>query len=337
MRKLVLHAGTHKTGTSAIQQVLHQYRSALLRESGVFYPDPVPWFGESFVAHHVVAHSIATGEGLQKVEDFLSSLSQQAITDRVVTLLSSEAFYRQRLVGVNDHTKGRQMYLDRLADYLSPFDVRVLLLLRRRDAFAESMYHERVSKGYSKSFRAFLTEAAPLLDYRQQVDAFAQSFNTVQTVDYEELRRTGLVKGFLKTIGAVVPSDSEVPWVRRSPDARLSLWMAKRNGEESSDESIALRRRFCRNPNTQKLFEDYGEVTIWPSSADRRGLLEAFGDTGSQRKLPGPTKPAVLTAEDEARIDEAYTDYAASRARTQQGRPRRAAAARAEPDRSHAY
>ena len=115
VRKLVLHAGAHKTGTSTIQHALHQYRGVLLRESEIYYPDPAPWFGESFVAHHIVAHAIATGEQLPKVEDFLSSVARQPITERATTVLSSEVFYRQRLDGVEDEAEARRMYLERLS------------------------------------------------------------------------------------------------------------------------------------------------------------------------------------------------------------------------------
>jgi hypothetical protein len=325
MPKLVLHAGTHKTGTSTLQEMLHQHRGALLRESDLYYPDPAPWFGESFVAHHIVAHAIATGEGLQKVEDFLSFLGRQQITSRATTLLSSEVFYRQRLVGVDDPVEARQMYLDRLAGYLSSFDVTVLLVLRRRDAFAESIYHERVSKGYSGSFQESLTEVAALLDYRTQIAAFDSVFESVETVGYEELRRAGLVEGFLGVLGAEVPSGYEAPWVRRSPDARLSLWMAKRNRSARGDAEVAQRRRFCRNPATRELFADPGEVTIWQSEADRRALLAQYGDEASQQELTGPTKPALLTAELEARIDAAYEAYAVASARARQQRRKAAA------------
>jgi hypothetical protein len=322
-RKLILHAGAHKTGTSAIQQALHQYRGELLRESGIYYPDPAPWFGPSFVAHHIVAHAIATGEELPKVEDFLSLLGRQPITASAVTVLSSEVFYRQRIEGVEDETEARRLYLDRLAGYLAPFDVTVLVVLRRRDAFAESLYHELVSKGYPGSFDDFLEKAAGLFDYRAQVSAFAGSFETVRTVDYDELRRDGIVQGFLAIAGGAVPSGYEEPWVRKSPDARLSLWMAKRNAEDPAEQAVLQRRRFCRRDGTRDLFEDPGQVTIWQSNADRRALLASYGDETSEEELPA-IRPARLTAEMEARIDAAFAAFAA-RARARQRRREQAA------------
>jgi hypothetical protein len=41
-RKIILHIGLHKTGTTTIQNVLHANREFLLRREGVLYPSLAP-------------------------------------------------------------------------------------------------------------------------------------------------------------------------------------------------------------------------------------------------------------------------------------------------------
>ena len=55
--RLILHAGTHKTGTTSIQKVLADNRE-WLRERGLIYPDGKSAFGKTSIPHHRFCRSL---------------------------------------------------------------------------------------------------------------------------------------------------------------------------------------------------------------------------------------------------------------------------------------
>ncbi|MGV6852729.1 MAG: hypothetical protein ACWA5R_11220, partial [bacterium] len=66
MKKVILHIGTPKTGTSSIQRWLYQHSETLL-ELGILYPRT----GRQGVAHHLIARVIQANDANK-----LSSLQQ---------------------------------------------------------------------------------------------------------------------------------------------------------------------------------------------------------------------------------------------------------------------
>lgn len=305
--RLVLHAGTHKTGTTTIQRVLDERRQWLHRH-GVVYPDAGMEYGGTHPAHHPFVHEVAEAEGqaTDRVRRFVESLVQ-ATSGQRMALLSAEPVYRHALDGAgaswwDDH----EAYLRALDAVLGPFEVVPLLVFRRRDAFLESNYHERVAQGFTGSFRGLLTRSDRLLDYERQLATFRRVFPDVWTARYERLAAQGLVSGFLELIGVPAPPDADQPRERPSPDARVTLWMAQRNQEDDREGSVAERRRFSKHPGTRELFDDFGEVTLWPDLETRRALLASFGDT---EPISDTRRPASLDPATASMLDEAFDAY----------------------------
>ena len=57
-RELLLHVGTHKTGTTAIQAYMSQCRVQLAAQ-GILYPSLRPGLWKEMEAHHKVAQAVA--------------------------------------------------------------------------------------------------------------------------------------------------------------------------------------------------------------------------------------------------------------------------------------
>lgn len=308
--RMLIHAGTHKTGTTSVQAVLGEHRKEL-RKQGLVYPDAKPYLGGGRHAHHRFAHALVgvDPDAFDAARRFFQGVKASVQAGDTV-LLSSEAFYRHvhgtkqwRSVSNEDYWPFRARYLSQLADMCADIDVGVLLFLRRPDTFAESLYHENVTKSLTKSpFYKWLQRTQPLFHYDAQVDAFASAFSSVQVCRYEDAAAEGLVEAFFRQIGFVAPGAGS--WTRRSPDARLVLWMHQRRPG-----TWAQRREFAASPEARELFDDYGATTLWQSREDRDAFLAQFdGDYGAGFFLPptGELRPATLSDADAQRIDRAW-------------------------------
>lgn len=307
--RLILHAGTHKTGTSTLQAMLDEHRETL-SEHGLVYPDSTPWFEGTHRAHHPLAHAFASGaDSVDAARRMLRHVRTRSEEGDVI-LLSAEPVYRHVLPHGPGGWWGRhEAYLRRLADGLVACDfcVEVVVVFRRRDAFIESLYHERAAQGFGRDFATLLHRSDRLLDYDRQLKLFRAAFPRVRTYQYEMLAAEDLVPAFLDRLGIRdLPNLVAPTWERRSVDARLSLWMVAAYRDNPDDELVMQRRRFAKNPVSDELFDDYGCVTLWPNRQSRREMLDRYGD---HAPIEDYRAPAVLTPELEARIDDAFDVY----------------------------
>ncbi len=169
--RLVLHAGTHKTGTTSIQSSLAENRD-WLRERGYVYPSLGP------VGHNEFAYRLSRVKP-DGVETLHAELMSVADPGRVLVLSAEE--FSTHLVGAkqwrfdkHDYWDLRRDYLKRLQTVLRDFDeIGVFLCFRRHDNFAQSLYATNIlSNQYRWSFAEFRERCAPLFDYRRQVHEF---------------------------------------------------------------------------------------------------------------------------------------------------------------------
>ena len=316
--RLLLHAGTHKTGTSTIQAALDRHRS-WLRDRGVLYPDARVVYGGDHAAHHPFAHDVADDPASASARVFVDHVAREARPHDVV-LLSAEPIYRHVLGDAGGWWQRHRDYVAALGDLLAGHDVEVVIVLRRRDTFAESLYHERVSKGFGHSFEHLVGRLDRLLDFERQIRVFSEVFPTVRTMRYEPMAEEGLLVGFMEGLGLPVPPNEQVEWARRSVDARLSLWMASAYRDDADEELVTQRRRFAKNPVSDELFDDYGRVTLWDDRELRRRLLDSYGDHGP---IEDDRAPARLTPEVERRIDDAFDRYLEAKGLAPTGRAAR--------------
>jgi len=128
--------GLQKTGTSSIQGMFNMAKTTL-GQNGFYYPDLPISKDHSKVWTSPYRHNIIAGV----YADFMSAFEKMDPNEEDVfwaelqnnplcPILSAEEFSRQR-----NHTK--------LGKRLEPFDVHVVIYLRRQDRFAESLFNQR--------------------------------------------------------------------------------------------------------------------------------------------------------------------------------------------------
>ena len=221
-KKLILHVGIHKTGTTNIQRVLYENRD-WLAERGLFYPVSFPFLGSR--AHHNFAHAFTNNryEKRKKVSEFLkSALISSGPNDTII--ISSEPLYRHLLGGspwegllAEDYFKTRNAYLAKLSDALKDFEVEVVLYFRDYAYWLPWLHGVlKRKKFWMEGLDRFKQEFGQRFDYEKQLELFSAHFSKIRTFQYEEAMQEGLISHFFRAIGFPVPPGSEDVWERPS-------------------------------------------------------------------------------------------------------------------------
>ena len=138
-KKLIIHIGTHKTGTTFLQHSFSQ-GSQVLREYGLLYPEG----GRKYNAHHLLAWTLRPdskpGSELFELDGWNAFLEEAKGFSGEAILISSEDF--EWLMDIS--------LLGQLNEH---FDVKVLFYLRAADAYVESYYNQIVKDFQTKEER----------------------------------------------------------------------------------------------------------------------------------------------------------------------------------------
>ena len=166
-----VHIGTHKTGSTALQQFL-QVNRRTLANLGFHHPN----FGD--FASHALAFGLGFGiwvppnttreQLLTRARKELTTATARAIKSGQDIVLSSEVFSAFSLKDTD--------VVNRFKAFLAECgmtDVRIICYLRRQDHFAESIYNERIKAGHPKELPTpgsiWNMDAPRLLGYYSEV------------------------------------------------------------------------------------------------------------------------------------------------------------------------
>lgn len=209
MARVILHVGTHKTGTTSIQKTLNTYRG-ILEKRGIYYPSYSVIGRKKHYAHFGVANALAERHAVftrQDSEVFFSSLAKDKSEDDVV-LVSAESMYRQCIGPTQPQdSRSTQNYWDMRHAYIREMraltgPAEIVIVLRSQPDFAESMYQEHVKvTRYSGDFAQFLKEFWFHFQYYEQVMAWKEHFGKVTVLPFEDIKGTNITKRFLNALG----------------------------------------------------------------------------------------------------------------------------------------
>lgn len=181
--RLVLHVGTHKTGTTSIQQALRDNRDAL-RRAGICYPDPSRDPHPHLPAHNFIYRATLNGAEAMAAERDLIMAEFKA--SRADCLILSE--------------EGLSLPRDALQEFFAPwrdvFDFEIVCFLRRQDRYAESLFSQYVRErkpiatGTIAEF-VKVPEIAARFDYDTNLQRW-DAFGPVHAVNYDLLKGDGL-------------------------------------------------------------------------------------------------------------------------------------------------
>lgn len=271
MKTVYLHIGANKAGSTSIQGFLNR-NSDWLRQKGVLYPD----IGVHDNAHYGLSDFFRFGPPLPKETDF-SAKKLKALIDcsnEKKVILSSEFFFLKSdgdLLG--------------LRDFLSDYDVKIVLYLRRHDLWIESLYNQAVKtarnppwgKGVQSYLDFQLKRPNISFDYLDIVgrwaDVFGKKSILVRPFEKQQFFKKDLISDFLNTVG--VPFKSRPSGTEDHSNASLSVRILdfvdsinRVDGIAEHDKAIAIRAVSELTRNDQKRF------AISPSQ--RLALIEQF-------------------------------------------------------------
>jgi hypothetical protein len=213
--KLILHIGTHKTGTTALQQFLYANR-ARLAASGFHYATPPHRLQEA----NVIGNALNVGKGDVVRTFFAKQLDLAERRDAHTILASAENFYamsafaamQRREVCANAVERDRALI--ETMHSLMPTDIdtcQSVCYFRRPDRYAESLYSQHVKRGilFDGTFDEFLPIITPALLYNEHMRAWSDVFGESSCIVrlYEPVK-ADIVSDFVKnvlSIGDVTP------------------------------------------------------------------------------------------------------------------------------------
>lgn len=298
--KLILHAGSQKTGTTAIQFALSENRDHLA-SVGVFYPRidaffPVDPRLSRARAHFAFANAVAdfTPRDRKRLSRFVEAIhAQAAVHDR--TILSAESLYR--LIARSDPGAGRQpmldrrmRFLERLATVTAGFDTEILLYLRRIDRYAASIYAESIVKtDKTWSFREFLEAKDQHFGYRGKIDRFKAHF-PVRVRNFESAAEAGLLQSFCADAGIPGALPETVERRRPSVPHTAVLWLQQAKLDSPGMGVIERDRRwhFALRAENADVFEAETPTSFWKDRATRDAFIERHQAGVTEIAFPEP-------------------------------------------------
>ena len=188
--RLILHIGTHKTGTSALQECLRRNEGTLAKK-GIHYARTARSKNANGLARLVAKSRRA------EAQDFVNQHIAKARAigaDRL--LISAESFYAMTIFfhrfngnEYNDYWESESEAIE-LLKRLLPQDLprKIIVFFRRQDYFLESIYRQVVKSSRAVSMtieelRAFMSEA---LNYQRHMDIWNAAFPDCTVYTYEQ-------------------------------------------------------------------------------------------------------------------------------------------------------
>ena len=215
MKRLILHVGTHKTGTSYLQLWLYRNRQAL-RSHGIAYPDF--YMKMPNANHHGLADAIKLGQlDFHRAAEELSEITS---SDKHV-ILSSETFSSLFHRGRGDAVA----FSEAFGKF---FSIGIVIYLRRQDEMLESAYAEIVKTGNAPSIEQMTDRPMNWLTRLQYLGSVFGADNVVARPYYPKAwAERHLARDFLAS--ASLPALGEVEDIERKNEAmsrRQTLFLA---------------------------------------------------------------------------------------------------------------
>lgn len=255
----ILHIGTHKTGSTALQSFLFANKTILLKQ-GVLYPTT----GLVNNAHHNVAWTVKADD-LVKTKALFSEIEKEAAALGVENiLLSSEEFEFIRNPS-------------KLQRFFSHFPrIKVILFIRRPDFYLESEYNQHV-KMYELRYQYDIHRLYYHIDFTTQFNyrrlcATWEPFADIKVINYDycSTDRLGIFKALLTNIDVSWDNNFLIPDQTESNQSLPNLgtvYLARINRTELSfaQHQIAISvitEKFVSSPN-RPLFSYEDKLVLW--------------------------------------------------------------------------
>jgi hypothetical protein len=200
---LYLHVGMDKTGTSAIQWMMHENRELIHALGHLYYPQTGLWQDYS---HHPFAFSMLNMGGYSEkhLNYLLNDLSDE-VRGKNKVLISSECLFKA--------TSARNFHIF-LRYILNNFDqVKVIIYLRRQDSWVESRHKHSILSGSELGIE--MLKKPHFCNYKQFIDRWAHVVGSDNIIvrPYERSQFTGgdIYSDFLSIFGLNLTGKYRLP------------------------------------------------------------------------------------------------------------------------------
>ncbi|ODN71014.1 hypothetical protein [Methylobrevis pamukkalensis] len=312
--RTIIHIGTHKTGTTTIQHFA-KHNARKLRQKGFWYPGYDMIGRKGRYAHHDFSHAIAGQKSanlsLQDTIDFVEAIRQNGLkaTPPEIAFLSAEPIYRHMLPPAkpedeDSYWAGRERYVARLAEITAPLAPEILMVVRRQDDFARSLFQENVkSNRVNVDFLSFVEDNIGFFEYNRQYELFKKYFPIVRVLVFEDLANDGkLVREFFEQLGCKTGRMKLVPELNESLPMELTEYKRLLNdGPFSRAQLTSVAKHLLEMRNDKAAFPKEAKLD-WISTkqmttlmrrfdASNRALYKAMDVKPDRKTLFPPAKP----------------------------------------------
>jgi hypothetical protein len=302
--RLVLHIGSTKTGSSALQATLYARREALAAEGALY-----SGHGVVANAHHLLAAAVHPGawrmhsDALPAEEadrtayfvDTAAAIRAEAAEAGAQTIILSSEYFWGSLPPATYR---------RLAEAFAPTCVEVVAFVRRPDEWAMSSYLQAVKYGERRPFREWvqkqLMRPTSGLNYFRVINRWAYFLNAraVHVTRYEDVR-DNVFAAFCGAVGLAVDTDVEMARVNPSPSPEgLRLLLEVNRSDAGADDKAEQRRAIMRThraeaPSSALLMSEEERAEIFNAvRISNRLIARQFFDREEPLFEPDPPAPA---------------------------------------------
>jgi len=301
-KKLYIHIGWHKTGSSSIQDFLLKNRQKLIDLEKTYYPKE----GMLICAHHPIVWAFQNKKispwGAVEIppegpERFIKDIHEAATLNNYETIiLSSEEFCVLNKTQI-DHL--------RIALERSNFDVKIIAYIRRQDQLIESAYNMGVKwwgSRITKTFSEYVAAHTPFISYtailKNWVDVFGINNVIIRPFSHDKLEKGDVRIDFCNTInvdwGALDITDGKLNDSLASQT--LEFLRVLNNTDMSRDENIRIVAKLfeyeeCQNLPKCILFTPEERIAFMESLNEPNKALVKFTNDLDFLFLPNEKPP----------------------------------------------
>jgi hypothetical protein len=198
--ELYIHIGTHKTGSSAIQNALHKSEAELKKEK-IIYIHAVELF------KNIMKLKEPDDDIINSARTFLiKETSRHKNKKEVKFVISFEGFSGNIEIGYTNSG----IIAEILKGVTAGFDVKIIVYLRRQDLFIESLYTQMIQQGHSFSFQEYINSLnKSFFSWKSLLDSYKSFFGyeniIVRRYGKEFFRKNSDI---IKDFGEIIGSDS---------------------------------------------------------------------------------------------------------------------------------
>jgi chaperonin cofactor prefoldin len=185
VKQIFLHIGLHKTGSTSIQYFL-SYNRKLLAQLGYLYPSKK-------LNHCYLASALKTSHKNNYSPEWEQTIEEIENSNLDKIIISSEVFVESKTSEI----------IDRLAEKLKDYQVKIIVYIRRQDRKIESSFTQRVKSGIAYNSLEQYLQKADSVNYWKTLKDWSKVFGIdniiVRPLEKEQI--PDLCLDFLKNIG----------------------------------------------------------------------------------------------------------------------------------------